>query len=125
VSLDKVGGNPLLGTADSEELKYLCRDFHLKDDCLTLYPTRLCTTWHDRGRDISTRLDHMYISESLTTHLSDIAVFPTSVSDHDLVIKTLDDFCPLERGPGYWKFNNSLLDDKTFCNIFRDFLTRR
>jgi len=51
-----------------------------------------------------------------------MAVFPTSVSDHDFVIMTFDDFCPLERGPGYWKFNNSLLDDKTFCNKLRDFL---
>jgi len=92
--LDKVGGNPLSGIAGSDELKYLCKDFHLKDAYRTLYPPRLCTTWHSQGRTVSSRLDRMYISESLKNFLSDMAVFPTSVSDHDFVIMTFDDFCP-------------------------------
>jgi len=121
-SIDKIGGNPLSGTAGSKEIRFLCTDFHLKDGYRTLFPSGRATTWHARGRTISSRLDRIYISNTLTSYLSDMAVFPTPVSDHDFVIMTFDNFCPLERGPGYWNFNNSLLEDKTFCNKFRDFL---
>jgi len=48
-SIDKVGGNPLHGTAGSHELRSLCKDFDLCDAYRFLHPRRLMTTWHGRG----------------------------------------------------------------------------
>lgn len=61
--IDKLGGNPERGTTGSNELTKLCQDFKLADAFRVLYPHRLCTTWHDDTRGISTRLYHFYISD--------------------------------------------------------------
>ena len=39
-------------------------------------------------------------------------------TDHSLVDICLD-FNQMERGPGYWKFNNSLLTDKDFVDLVK------
>jgi len=37
-----------------------------------------------------------------------------------LIQTTLQSLYPLKRGPGYWKFNNKLLEEKEFVTLIKD-----
>lgn len=45
-------------------------------------------------------------------------------SDHDFVYIELDFHSVSQCGPGVWKFNNSLLQDKKFCSSVSDLIDR-
>ena len=52
-----------------------------------------------------------------------IDILASIASDHSpgfLSIKRIND---LDSGPGYWKFNNSLLQNNIFCDDLREMLT--
>ena len=49
-------------------------------------------------------------------------ILPCVFSDHDFVILDYDIAALPLRGPGVWKFNNSLLDDESFCLEISDLI---
>ena len=49
-------------------------------------------------------------------------ILPYVFSDHDFVILHYDIAALPLRGPGVWKFNNSLLDDESFCLEISDLI---
>ena len=72
---------------------------------------------------ISTRIDRFYISQPITPYISDTSIIAYPHSDHDLITLSLDlDRQP--RGPGYWHFNNTLLDDAIFGTEIQEFWTQ-
>ena len=107
---DKTGGN--LSCA-----KYLANfrsTFHLIDAWHRLNPRSRQCTWFNSDFSIGSRLDKIFVSQSLFSFVSKCEIKPFCLSDHDIVYLTLrlDDLRP--RGPGIWKFNNSLLQDTNF-----------
>ena len=107
---DKTGGN--LSCA-----KYLANfrsTFHLIDAWHRLNPRSRQCTWFNSDFSIGSRLDKIFVSLSLFSFVSKCEIKPFCLSDHDIVYLTLrlDDLRP--RGPGLWKFNNSLLQDTNF-----------
>ena len=107
---DKTGGN--LSCA-----KYLANfqsTFHLNDAWHRLNPRSRQCTWFNSDFSIDSRLDKIFVCQSLFSFVSKCEIKPFCLSDHDIVYLTLrlDDLCP--RGPGLWKFNNSLLQDTNF-----------
>ena len=107
---DKTGGN--LSCA-----KYLANfrsTFHLIDAWHRLNPRSRQCTWFNSDFSIGSRLDKIFVSQSLFSFVSKCEIKPSCLSDHDIVYLTLrlDDLRP--RGPGLWKFNNSLLQDTNF-----------
>ena len=53
---------------------------------------------------------------SLFSSESKCEISPCSVSDHDSVSFVFDIPDSIKHGPGVWNFNNSLLNDKIFCD---------
>ena len=71
-------------------------------------------TWFSADLTIASRLDSFLIRKS-SYHLTiSCDIFPCTYSDHDFVILNLDFRDRINRGPGVWKFNNSLLNDVLF-----------
>ena len=72
-------------------------------------------TWQNKLGTIKCRLDKFYISSSLAKDYDiEITIESYLYSDHDIALITLT----VERsssnvGPGVWKLNTSLLNDKT------------
>jgi len=61
------------------------------------------------------------VTKYFINNIKSFSSLPCSVSDHDYIeIKITIPETP-SFGPGYWKFNNSLLSDTTFCNSFELF----
>ena len=50
---------------------------------------------------------------------TDIPAFKT---DHSSVLVTISNYNFLKPGPDLWKFNNSLINDETFTNTFKNFI---
>ena len=113
---DKTGGN--LSCA-----KYLTdfrSTFNLIDAWHRLNPRSRQCTWFNSDFSVGSRLDKFLVSQSLLSFVSNCEIKPFCFSDHDIVFLTLrlDDLRP--RGPGLWKFNNSLLQDTNFTEYISE-----
>ena len=117
--LDKRGGDPLPRPYATAKLKQILTRYNLTDVWRFQHPTMQAFTWSGKhpttNAPILTRIDKFYISYDLTknTTKSDIKPFPHS--DHDLILLTLD-LSQIKRGPGYWHFNNTLLQNALFTS---------
>ena len=72
------------------------------------HPEEKYFTWH-RSKPITfSRLDYFLIPQFQLAKVQQCEIISNVLSDHDSVLLHLD-FDNIKRGPGYWKFNNSLL----------------
>lgn len=88
----------------------------------TMHPDKNGYTW--RKLNLSpcfSRLDYFFCLQNLLQLVDTIEVKPGLLTDHSIVQITLV-FNPQKRGPGYWKFNNSLLQDKDFLDKINQLL---
>ena len=67
---------------------------------------------------IQCRLDHLFVSNQPSVRIYDSKVIPNIYSDNSAVILSIS-FSEQEppRGPGFWKFNNSLLSDTKYVEL--------
>ncbi|KAK6188044.1 hypothetical protein SNE40_004311 [Patella caerulea] len=119
-SLDEIGGNPDSGNEGCVQMRKIIQDFDLVDAFRYLHPKKIITTW--RGPNVSTRIDRFYISSRFASRcLKNHNVWPCHFSDHDFIgINVILDNAR-SIGLGYWKFNNSILDDGSYNLEFRCF----
>ena len=113
---DKTGGN----FSCAKYLAHFRSTFNLIDAWHRLNPRSKQCTWFNSDFSIGSRLDKFFVSQSLFSFVSNCVIKPFCFSDHDIVYLTirLDDLRP--RGPGLWKFNNSLLQDTNFSEYISD-----
>ena len=81
-------------------------------------------TWSrmTRGRFVARRLDYMLLNDNAVNKTSKTEIFSTPYSDHRGVM--LEVQCTdTERGPGFYKFNNQLLEDKMFLSTMNKTLS--
>ena len=127
-TLDKQEGNVTSRQYALRVLHNLTSQFDLVDIWRQRNPNKraFTRTSHDSRQNnsfISTRIDRFYTSKPITPYISDTSIIAYPHSDHDLITLTLDlDRQP--RGPGYWHFNNTLLDDTIFGIEIQEFWTQ-
>ena len=87
-------------------------DFSLVDVFRALYPARRLFTFSAQG--VSTRLDRFYVSSAVVGQVKSSSIIPCTITDHSIIEMTFDDglFVTYVHGPGYWKLNVSLLNDR-------------
>ena len=117
-ALDKFGGNVSIH-CECDSLK---RDFTLLDVWRKLHPRAREFTWFNSNLSIASRLDKFLISRDLFSPASRCDISPCPISDHDFVSFVFEIPESIKRGPGTWKFNNSLLDDNIFCDLIRNLI---
>ena len=67
---------------------------------------------------IQCRLDYLFLSKNFERAIADVKIMPNIFLDHsglNVLIGTEDE--QAHRGPGFWKFNDSLLADKTYVEL--------
>ena len=113
-----------------KELHSQVNKFDLLDIYRELHPDGHEKTWRkwnkaNRVADKEARLDYFLVDTSLATFIQQVGVTtPFNHSfDHRPVILTLD-FSNVVRGPGYWKFNNAMLNDQEFLKKVDDQIAR-
>ena len=116
--------NPILDTHNyrninnpmaKEKLLQLMENFNLVDYYRILYPDNRVFTWHCKNPVKHARLDYFLISENLSNVVENISIKAGYRSDHSAVSLDLK-LSKFSRGPGLWKFNNSLLHDKDYID---------
>ena len=112
---DRSGGNPRkLHTYGSNGLTDFLSENDLADSWKHKYLDRKGFSWRNNLLGIKSRLDRVYLPVTWLGCLKSVRVSPFSWSDHDEVSVNLELPSPVKRGPGFWKFNTSLLEDQEF-----------
>ena len=120
LQLDTDGGNPKLKAKSMTKIMSIMSDHDLCDIYRTRFPSSQCFTWRQKTPLKQHRLDYFLISDQLQeqTGLSD--VIPSVQSSHSTIVIRINGLKDDLKGKSYWKFNNSLLNDKSFVNLMKD-----
>ena len=117
-SLDFSGGNTTL----KESVKFL-EDLLIQYDLVDIWrvrnPKTKKFTWHQRKAIIQRRLDYWFISDLLQDDVAKIDIITSIKTDHSAIFLEVDSMANQPRGPSFWKFNNSLLDDPIYVQCMR------
>lgn len=115
--LDKFGGNISL----AQYLTDFRSAFSFTDIWRALHPRSREVSWFNSNFTVGSRLDKFFVSRNIVDMISSCAFSPCCFSDHDFLHFHANFDNAIPRGPGLWKFNNSLLADSVFC----DFISQR
>ena len=112
--LDKRGGRSVeLKKAVIQEMNKIIITHDLIDTWKEKYPSLQGFTWSNPSMKIQCRLDYFLISKDIRSSLKYVKIIPNIFSDHSaLSLSIISVEKEVTRGPGFWKFNNSLLTEK-------------
>ena len=113
-ALDKAGGDARLGTVGFRELTKIKDDFLLSDIFRSKFPLKKSFTFN--GHNLQARLDRFYINSDLLPSVESFETHPCTFSDHDLISFKLGTRFNGMSGPGFWKCNTSVLENKNLIN---------
>ena len=110
--LDCSGGNPMV--KDSVKcVDDIMMNYDLVDIWRIRNPNSKIFSWRQKSPIIQRRLDYWLIT--------DIVDIVTAIkTDHHAGTLEIDSVDNQQRGPSFWKFNNSLLDDVLFVERLRE-----
>ena len=117
--LDCSGRNPVL--KDSVKcVEDILMNYDLVDIWRIRNPDIKKFTWRQKSPIIQRRLDYWLISDSLQDGVAKVDIVTAIRTDHSAVTLEIDSLEDQQRGPSFWKFNNSLLDDALFIQRLRE-----
>ena len=111
--LDSLSGKPQLNKRSIFHFKILMEDLELVDIWRVKNPTFRQFTWKCKTALKMRRLDFFLIADTLQSSVSLCEILNPLESDHSPVKIGFKSPYTV-KGLGYWKFNNSLLDDNNF-----------
>lgn len=113
-SLDVYNGRYRL-TAAGRLLSQILEELNLVDVWRNRYKDRRQYTWRRLNPLQQSRIDYVFANDTLISNhvVKRIEIKPGILSDHSFVNVQFEIF-KSQRGPGLWKFNNSLLEDVDF-----------
>lgn len=114
--LDKFGGN----FSPANYLSDFRSAFNFVDAFRKLHPRSREVSWFNSDFSIGSRLDKFFVSRNFASFIDVCNISPCCFSDHDYVNLSLVVNINFARGPGLWKFNNSLLQDSQFCSFISE-----
>ena len=123
---DKKGGHAVCKKAPViKEINQLCCTYNLTDVWRSLNPDLESFTWRNKSFKIQCRLDYFLVSQDLCRLATSCKIVHAAETDHsEVLIHFKNETANQRKGPGFWKFNNSLLKDEKYINKLRDNLNR-
>ena len=111
--IDKLGGLPWKATSSRNSLVDLVEELNLTDIYCELHPKSKSFTYVSKSLNLKSRIDCFLISRSLSCDTNQAEIRISKAPDHNAIlsISVKSDF---NRGPGLWKFNNTLLEDNNY-----------
>ena len=97
-------------------LKEMLAKLDIHDVCRTNHPDRKEYTWSKPTPFTARIIDYIFCDTTSLTKITNSSIEDFSHSDHKLV-KVQINMNSFRRGPGYWKFNSSLLSEADFSHI--------
>jgi exonuclease III len=96
-------------------------DYNLCDPWRIHNPTVRQFTWRKKTPLKQARLDFFLLSEELLAMVNHSDIVPGYRTDHS-AIKLKLDLKKIDRGRGFWKFNNSLLKDQSYIDKVKEII---
>jgi len=96
----------------------MCKSLHLYDVWREAHPEKQQFTWRRTNPSVACRLDFFLLQSSFKSKVISTDIRPAVRTDHQGVmvqITTLHE----GRGPGLWRFNNSLCQDKNYRKFLK------
>ena len=123
-NLECSGGNPSFKQKSVAKLIEIMETFNLCDIWRIRNPKTKRFTFRQQHCSgfIQRRLDYIFISNSLQESVLNTEVLPAFLSDQSPVFISYNEMRNIPIGPGFWKFNSSLLNNETFKINLRDFI---
>ena len=114
---DKLGG-AAVGRKNNviSEITKLCDLLKLQDVRRYQHPDQAQFTWRDKAFKVQCWLDYWLVYKQLSHIVINTEMKSSTLTDHSAITLTLQSKGYAQRGPGFWKFNNSLLDDHDFVD---------
>lgn len=103
-------------TSYRSQLMALLEEYHLADAWKIKNPRSTRGTFH--RQQYSARLDYLFVSEFLISSSTVVDIIPEPLSDHSTISIYLN-MQTNQRGPGFWRMNNLLLNDKDYLDKMR------
>ena len=120
MELDKMGGNQTTHFKSQKILKEFCNIENLNDIWRSMHETEKNFTWYrSKPFPIAERLDYFLVSHSLALIIIRSDIYPSFCTDH-CMISIVIQLHKVQRGPGFWKFNNALLDETDYTDNARE-----
>ena len=115
-AIDKTGGTFWKPTIARDKLIMLMNEFALVDIFREQNPLKKRYTYKSKALNLCSCIDFF------TQWVEQIDTLVSIAPDHRVVKLTLNP-PHVKRGPGLWKFNNSLLEDEKFVKVIRENFT--
>ena len=94
--------------------------FDLLDIQRMRHPKLRRFTYESKSLKLKSRIDFFLVSKHLIGHVKNSEIYPSITPDHDAIYISLSWSCKPPRGPGLWKFNNTLLKDTQYVSAVGD-----
>ena len=117
-AIDKRGGAAWKPTTARDKLVMMMKELALVDIFRERNQHKTSYTYESKALKLCSRIDFFLIAQHLTNWVEQTATKMSNAPDHRAVQLTLS-FPHVTRGPGLWKFNNSLLDDEEYVKLIR------
>ena len=118
VDLDGRGGNK----KRKDSVKYV-EDITIENDLVDIWrvhnPTDMRFTWRQKSPLIQRRLDYWLISNDLQEDVESVEILTAIRSDHSAITLSVNGLDENVRGPSFWKFNSTLVNDQEYCDLLR------
>jgi len=118
--MDKRGGRPVKEKLRTiQAINLLTKGQDLIDIWREKNPKERRYTWRDANQGIMCRLDYIFVSDSLKARCGSANIIHAPSPDHSAVTVHFEPQNACKRGPGFWRFNNTLLNDKTYTDTMK------
>lgn len=97
-------------------LNQILEEFKLIDIWREQHASTQKFTWSRQKPKVMCRLDYFFISKNLVTNCKKSQILESVHTDHKLISLELSEMMKQTRGPGFYKFNNSLLQNQNYIN---------
>ena len=101
----------------------VCNKHNLIDVWRNQNPNQQQFTWFTSNPSKGARLDMFFVSNHLTSLCNDLQITPGYRTDHSVLSMRLQTGGS-HRGPGLWKFNESLLNDEEYIEVVNECISR-
>ena len=92
-------------------------ELNLLDIYRHLHPKSKSFTYESKPLKLKSGIDYFLISRSLSCATRKAEICTSIAPDHNSVFLSIDVENEFNRGPGLWKFNNSLLEDGGYLEL--------
>ena len=117
---DKIGGKVWVPTNYRNLLMTTMDMFDLIDIQRVRHPKLRKFTYESKAIGMKSRIDYFLLAKNLTKSVKKTEIYPSIAPDHNAIYISLSGSSESPRGPGLWKFNNTLLKDEEYVERVRE-----